>query len=224
MRYHATRTTATSTSTSTSRSSPRPSLRCVMQKSFKCTKSGGGSGPSSKCGPTRTAAGAMGCATRSNASQGAGSALRPRFWLSRPVWKRSLVNTTRCLVGCTAGDFSAMWYLQSCWPDLGMGPTMGISMACGITTSLMLETTLLRYGRDDLPWLIAARTAAAMSFISMITMELAENIVDYNLTGGVVDLSDPWFWVAAGVSTAAGLIAPLPYNYHRLRRYGKACH
>ncbi len=71
---------------------------------------------------------------------------------------------------------------------------------------------------------MAARTAAGMSMISMLTMEIAENAVDYHLTGGVVAVDSPMFWVAAAVSAAAGFLVPLPYNYIRLRRYGKACH
>ncbi|KEY71974.1 hypothetical protein S7711_07120 [Stachybotrys chartarum IBT 7711] len=146
------------------------------------------------------------------------------FWSSASVWRRAMVNTSRCLVGCTAGDFSAMWYLQSFHPDLGMSSIMAISMASGITTSLLLETTLLRYGRDRLTWPLAAKTAAGMSMISMLTMELAENVVDYQLTGGVIQFDSPTFWLAAGVSMLAGWLTPLPYNYHRLRKYGRACH
>lgn len=97
-------------------------------------------------------------------------------------------------------------------------------MACGVTTSLLLETTLLRYGRDRLSWVPAAKTAAGMSMVSMLTMELAQNMVDYYLTGGVVKFDSPMFWVAAIISMTAGLVAPLPYNYHRLRKFGKACH
>lgn len=63
-----------------------------------------------------------------------------------------------------------------------------------------------------------------MSMVSMLAMEAAENIVDYHLTGGVVDVGDPRFWMAAAASVAAGYLAPLPYNYLRLRKYGKACH
>ena len=63
-----------------------------------------------------------------------------------------------------------------------------------------------------------------MSLISMITMEAAENMVDYHLTGGQVALDDPMFWAAAALAMGAGFAAPLPYNYLRLRRYGKACH
>ncbi|KAI9896938.1 hypothetical protein N3K66_007960 [Trichothecium roseum] len=146
------------------------------------------------------------------------------FWSSGRAWRRAAVNTLRCLVGCTAGDFSAMWYLQAFHAGLGMGTIMAISMASGITTSLALETVLLRRGPDALPWPAAARTAAGMSLISMATMEAAENAVDYHLTGGLVDIASPAFWAAAAVSAGAGFLAPLPYNYVRLRRFGRACH
>lgn len=49
------------------------------------------------------------------------------FWTSRPIWRRALLNTLRCLVGCTIGDFSAMWFLQAYYPDLGVGYIMGAS-------------------------------------------------------------------------------------------------
>lgn len=89
---------------------------------------------------------------------------------------------------------------------------------------MALETVLLRLGRDRLAWAVAVKTAAGMSLISMITMEMAENAVDYYLTGGAVAFDSPKFWLAAAVSMAAGFLAPLPYNYVRLRRFGKACH
>ncbi|EFX01612.1 hypothetical protein CMQ_8078 [Grosmannia clavigera kw1407] len=98
------------------------------------------------------------------------------------------------------------------------------TVTSGLASSIALETVLLRFGRDKLTWLRAAQTAVGMSFISMITMEIAENAVDYHLTGGAVALGDPMFWTAAAVAMAAGFIAPLPYNYIRLRRFGKACH
>ncbi|KIW30203.1 uncharacterized protein PV07_05962 [Cladophialophora immunda] len=146
------------------------------------------------------------------------------FWVSIPTWKRSSVNTLRCLIGCTTGDFSAMWYLQSAYPELGTVTTMGLSMSAGIMSSIVLETTLLRFGRDRLPWNVAARTATGMSMISMLAMEVAENTVDYTLTGGCVDLGSPYFWTAAGSAAVAGFLVPLPYNYFRLKKYSKSCH
>lgn len=55
------------------------------------------------------------------------SSLSLPFWSSRPTWHRASLNTFRCLIGCTAGDFSTMWFLQSCFPALGMGLTMGMA-------------------------------------------------------------------------------------------------
>lgn len=97
-------------------------------------------------------------------------------------------------------------------------------MAAGLTSSLSIETVLLRYGKDRLEWRAAATTAAGMSMVSMLSMEAVQNIVDYHLMGGVVDLSSPGFWAAAAISAGAGFLTPLPYNYMRLRKYGKACH
>ena len=49
------------------------------------------------------------------------------FWTSSPTWRRASVNTFRCLIGCTTGDFTSLWILQSFYPDLGMGVIMGAS-------------------------------------------------------------------------------------------------
>ncbi|KAK4078977.1 hypothetical protein Trihar35433_82 [Trichoderma harzianum] len=152
------------------------------------------------------------------------SVWRLAFWSCRTTWKRAGINTLRCLAGCTLGDFSALWMLQTYYPELGMTTIMAASMVSGITTSIIVESVLLRRGVDQLSWPMAVRTAMGMSMVSMMAMEAAENIVDYHLTGGVVALGDPNFWMAAAVSMAAGYLAPLPYNYLRLRKYGKACH
>ncbi|KAJ6002498.1 hypothetical protein N7451_005045 [Penicillium sp. IBT 35674x] len=152
------------------------------------------------------------------------SILTRTFWSCKSTWKRARINTLRCLLGCTVGDFSAMWTLQSLYPELGMNTIMLVSMASGITSSIILETVLLKRGADALSWSRAARTAMGMSIFSMIAMEIAENAVDYHLTGGVVAFDDPRFWVAAVASVGAGFLAPLPYNYVRLKKYGKACH
>ena len=49
------------------------------------------------------------------------------FWGSRHLWKRAAINTFRCLIGCSLGDFSSMWFLQANHADIGMGMIMGIS-------------------------------------------------------------------------------------------------
>ena len=66
---------------------------------------------------------------------------------------------------------------------------------------------------------LAFKTAIGMSFISMIAMELAMNITDILLTGGAM-----LTWWVIPFMLVAGFFTPLPYNYFRLKKYGKACH
>jgi hypothetical protein len=58
-----------------------------------------------------------------------------------------------------------------------------------------------------------------MSFISMVGMEAAMEACDYALTGGLA----LQLWTVPPM-LAAGFLAPLPYNYWRLKKYGKGCH
>lgn len=52
------------------------------------------------------------------------SPLHLPFWTCRSTWNRAGINTLRCLIGCTAGDFSAMWLLQSYYSELGTSSIM----------------------------------------------------------------------------------------------------
>lgn len=51
------------------------------------------------------------------------------FWACRSTWRRAGINTLRCLIGCTVGDFSTLWTLQSYYPELGMNTIMLASSA-----------------------------------------------------------------------------------------------
>jgi hypothetical protein len=65
----------------------------------------------------------------------------------------------------------------------------------------------------------AIKTALGMSLISMISMELAMNLVDYLLTGGAIFK----LWVLP-IALFFGFITPWPFNYWRLKKLGKSCH
>jgi hypothetical protein len=85
-----------------------------------------------------------------------------------------------------------------------------------LLTSIALETAILR---RQMALNLAFKTAIGMSLISMIAMELAMNITDVVLTGGAV-----LTWWVIPFMLLAGFLAPLPYNYWRLKALGKACH
>jgi len=93
----------------------------------------------------------------------------------------------------------------------------GLAMINGIITSILLETFMLM--RQSIDFGNAIKIALGMSLISMISMELAMNLVDYLLTGGAIFK----LWVLP-IALFFGFITPWPFNYWRLKKLGKSCH
>jgi hypothetical protein len=136
-------------------------------------------------------------------------------WFDTSVWKRAGVNTSWCLLGCSIGDFGTIaffQYYQIGWPVLAI---MSLAIVNGILTSIALETYILS---RQMVLRLAFKTAVGMSLISMVAMEAAMNITDVALTGGA-----KLTWWVIPFMLLAGFLAPLPYNYWRLKALGKAC-
>jgi hypothetical protein len=93
---------------------------------------------------------------------------------------------------------------------------MILAIINGLITSIMLETFILS---RQMVLRLAFKTAIGMSMISMISMEIAMNVVDVLITGGAVLV-----WWVLPIMLLAGFITPLPYNYYRLKKFGQACH
>jgi len=137
-------------------------------------------------------------------------------WSCRHTWARAAYNTSWCLLGCAIGDLGTIAYFQFMgipWPTLAI---MILAMVNGILTSIALETFILS---RQMEIRLAFRTAIGMSLISMIAMETAMNLTDFLLTGGA-----KLTWWVVPIMLLAGFLAPLPYNYWRLKALGKACH
>ena len=89
-------------------------------------------------------------------------------------------------------------------------------MSNGLLTPFALETVILvRVMHFKEPF----KTAIAMSWVSMDGMEVAMNLVDVAVTGGAMLTLQ-----VIPLMLLAGFLAPLPYNYWRLKALGKACH
>ena len=93
---------------------------------------------------------------------------------------------------------------------------MLLAIINGILTSILLETVILA---RQMPLNLALKTAAGMSLISMVAMEAAMNLVDVAITGGA-----KLTLFVVPIILLAGFLAPLPYNYLRLKALGKSCH
>ena len=139
-----------------------------------------------------------------------------QFWSNGANWKQSAKNTFWCLVGCAIGDFGTIAFFQFSqipWPTLAI---MSLAIVNGILTSIALETYILK--RNGMELSLAFKTAIGMSLVSMIGMETAMNITDWYLTGGAI-----LTWWVIPIMLAAGFVAPWPYNYWRLQKWGKSC-
>ena len=137
-------------------------------------------------------------------------------WRCKHTWKKSSYNTMWCLIGCSIGDFGTIAFFQFAdiqWPVFLI---MTLAIINGLITSIALETFILSRQMEIKS---AFNTAIGMSFISMISMELAMNLTDVLLTGGAI-----LKWWVIPFMLLAGFIVPLPYNYWRLKVHGKSCH
>ena len=141
----------------------------------------------------------------------------PRFhWKCKHTWRKSAKNTAWCLLGCSIGDFGTILYFQLTgipWPTLYI---MILAIINGIITSIILETVVLS---RQMIISKAFKTAIGMSLISMVSMEIAMNAVDWIIMGGA-----KLVWGVIPIMLLAGFLTPWPYNYYRLKKYNIACH
>ena len=138
-------------------------------------------------------------------------------WSCKHTWKTSAKNTAWCVLGCAIGDFGTILFFQLSqipFPVLGI---MILAIINGLITSIILETIILM--SQNFNFSNAIKTAAGMSLISMISMEVAMNLTDYILTGGAM-----LTWWVVPIMLIVGFLTPWPYNYWRLKKYGIACH
>ncbi len=141
----------------------------------------------------------------------------PRFhWKCKHTWRKSAKNTAWCLLGCSIGDFGTILYFQLTgipWPTLYI---MILAIINGIITSIILETVVLS---RQMIISKAFKTAIGMSLISMVSMEIAMNAVDWIVMGGA-----KLVWWVIPIMLIAGFLTPWPYNYYRLKKYNISCH
>ena len=129
----------------------------------------------------------------------------PRFhWKCKHTWRRSAKNTAWCLLGCSIGDFGTILYFQLTgipWPTLYI---MILAIINGIITSIILETVVLS---RQMIISKAFKTAIGMSLISMVSMEIAMNAVDWIIMGEA-----KLVWWVIRIMLLAGFLTPWPYN------------
>ena len=137
-------------------------------------------------------------------------------WTCINTWKKSAYNTLWCLIGCSIGDIGTILYFQIMNVGWNTFFIMILAIINGLITSIALETfILLRQMKLNQ----AFKTAMGMSFISMLSMEIAMNIFDVAVTGeAYINFNILPFMLLVG------FVTPWPYNYWRLKKYNINCH
>ena len=138
-------------------------------------------------------------------------------WNCSNTWKKSAKNTAWCVLGCSIGDFGTILFFQLSKIPFPVFGIMTLAIINGLITSIILETVILM--RQNFDFRKAFNTAIGMSFISMISMEVAMNLTDYLLTGGAI-----LTWWVVPLMLIVGFVTPWPYNYWRLKKFNIACH
>jgi len=138
-------------------------------------------------------------------------------WSCKHTWNLSAKNTLWCLLGCSIGDFGTILFFQLTKIPFAVMGIMILAIINGLITSIILETIILM--KQKFKFSEALKTALGMSFISMISMEVAMNLVDYLLVG---DARLTWWVIPFMLS--AGFLTPWPYNYWRLKKFNESCH
>jgi len=138
-------------------------------------------------------------------------------WNCRHTWNRSAKNTAWCLLGCAIGDFGTILFFQITKIPFPVLTIMILAIINGLITSIILETLILL--KQKFKFSNALKTAFGMSFISMISMEVAMNLTDYFLTGGAI-----LTWWVVPIMLIVGFLTPWPYNYWRLKKFNQSCH
>ncbi|ETO08127.1 hypothetical protein RFI_29261 [Reticulomyxa filosa] len=150
------------------------------------------------------------------------------FWKCKHTWRRSAINTGWCLLGCSVGDFGTMLLCNNFFLDWSLAHPMSLmclSTVNGLLTSVLLETIILyrqnkkKANTQQLSIYQCLQTAANMSMLSMLAMECAMNVTDFCMVG---TMAVTWYSVVP--SLMAGFLVPWPYNYWKLKKFGKACH
>ena len=138
-------------------------------------------------------------------------------WSCKNTWRKSAINTSWCLLGCSVGDFGTILFFQLSKISFPIIAIMSLAIINGIITSIILETIILL--RQKFTFKQAVKTATGMSLISMLSMEIAMNLTDYMLTGGAI-----LNWWVIPIMLSVGFLTPWPYNYWRLKKYNISCH
>ncbi|GAA2470384.1 DUF4396 domain-containing protein [Terrabacter carboxydivorans] len=123
--------------------------------------------------------------------------------------------TLHCLTGCAIGEILGL--VVGTAVGLGNGQTIALSIALAFVFGYTLSSLPLL--RGDLTLGVALRLVLAADTVSILTMEVVDNIVMAVISGAMnAGLVNAVFWVGMSISLVAAFAAAYPVNRYLLAR------
>lgn len=136
-------------------------------------------------------------------------------------WRAAASVTVHCLTGCAIGELLGL----AIGVSLGWPPRLTVSLAVVLSFFSGFALTLIPMLRRGFSFADSFRTVWLGELISISTMELVMNLVDYEM-GGMrgVSLTSGRYWESFALALVAGYLAAWPVNAWMLGRNMKRCH
>jgi ABC-type nitrate/sulfonate/bicarbonate transport system permease component len=130
-------------------------------------------------------------------------------------WRMALTATRHCLTGCAIGEVAGM--LLSTWWGWGNAGSIVLSVVLAFLFGYLLTYTgVRRAGADSRT---AARAALASDTVSILTMEIVDNVFLLVVPGAMAaTLDTSLFWWSLAVSLAVAFAAAVPVNHWLMAR------
>lgn len=123
--------------------------------------------------------------------------------------------TLHCLTGCAIGEIPGL--MVGTAVGLGSGATIALSIALAFLFGYTLSSLPLL--RGGLTFGAALRLVLAADTVSILTMEVVDNLVMAAIPGAMnAGLVNAVFWVSMSISLAAAFLAAYPVNRYLLSR------
>jgi len=130
-------------------------------------------------------------------------------------WSAAVSATLHCLTGCALGEVAGMVL------GTALGWSTGATVVAGVVLAFVFgyaltASTVLRAGETPAR---AARVALAVDTLSILTMEIVDNVVMVTVPGAMdAGLGSALFWVSLALSLAVAFVLTVPVNRWLLSR------
>ena len=124
-------------------------------------------------------------------------------------WQNAISATLHCLTGCAIGEVLGM--VLATWWGWGSGSSVVLSVALAFFFGYLLTSRSVR--RAGLDWPAAIKVALAADTVSILVMEIVDNLVMVTVPGALhAGLANWIFWASLVFALAVAFVVTVPVN------------